>query len=542
MKEKTLYSIVESVAKQRPNATALHYMGVDICYSKLILGINAIAGWFTSKGIGKGDAVTLCMPNIPQAVICFYAVNKIGAVAHMVHPLAPETQLREYMKKVGSKTLCLPDIFANKYANLLSENVTVLLSSPAYYLGALKRTLFALKNARNINFTKKFNTVTRFCDAVKSKSTEKIENDSRKTAVYLHSGGTGGDPKTIKLSSYAINSLCANSLDILGIKKGEFKGGSMLAVLPMFHGFGLAMGVHAMLCNGGTIALMPKFHTADTIKLIERNEVNYLIGVPVLYEALLANKDFSGEKLKNLRQAFVGGDFVPNKLLRDFNAKMIENGSSARLFEGYGLTETVTVCAVNTFDSARDGSVGKAIGKVKIEAFSLDGKMLERGESGELCISGDQLMQGYLGDEEGTKKTFFTYDGEKWVRSGDIGIVDGDGFVFFKSRIKRIAKVNGITVFPSEIENLCMNEIESIKEAHAVAGGDGRTGDAIVMFVSTKSEISDEDKDALSQRISDLIENRLSVYARPRQIFFLTDLPKTQVGKVDGNKLKDIYL
>jgi long-chain acyl-CoA synthetase len=221
---------------------------------------------------------------------------------------------------------------------------------------------------------------------------------------------------------------------------------------------------------------------------------------------------------------------------------MIKNGSSAKLFEGYGLTETVTVCAVNTFDNFREGSVGKTVGKLKIEAFTDHKKMLNRGQSGELCISGDQLMQGYLGDESSTNKTFFSYNGEKWVRSGDIGYVDDDGFVFFKSRIKRIAKVSGITVFPSEIENLCMNELEEIKEAHAVADSDNRTGDAIVMFVSTKSILSDEEKDALSQRITNLVESRLSVYARPRRIFFLPELPKTQVGKVDSNKLKDIYL
>lgn len=534
---KTLYGAVDGSAAAFADNTALYYMGVRISYAQLKKDIDACAGWFSSKGIKAGDAVTLCMPNIPQCVVLFYALSKIGAVAHMVHPLAPEAQLKNYMQSVGSKMLALPDIMTDNYPSLVGGDAEVLLCSPAYYLGFIRRTLFGIKTMPALSKIKRNKNVYSYADAVKCAPPSGPDfSDPDAAAVYLHSGGTGGQPKTIVLSSGAINALTDNSLEILGIKR--FTGGSMLAVLPMFHGFGLAMGVHAMLCYGGCNTLMPKFHTADTIKLIEQNKINYLIGVPVLYEALLKKPEFSGDKLKNLRQAFVGGDYVPKRLLSDFNARMEKYGSGARLYEGYGLTETVTVCAVNTTNASRAGSVGRPIGGVSIAAFDDGLNPLPAGETGELCICGDELMKGYLHDEADEKRVFFSFGGKKWVRSGDVGSVDSDGFVFFKSRIKRIAKVNGVTVFPSEIERLCMDEISRIKEACAAAVSDERTGDSITLFATLRGADGNE---GLTDEIKELVKDRLSVYAVPKRVIYVDEFPKTLVGKVDVNALKEKY-
>lgn len=541
-RDKTLYGAVKDSAKSFPENIALLYMGAKIDYKTLLGDIDALAGYFSGKGIKAGDAVTLCMPNIPQCVVCFYALSKIGAVAHLVHPLAPEQQLRTYIESVGSKMLVVPDIMAKSHERIIADGFPTLLCSPAYYLGFVRKTLFSLKSMSALSGLKKYDNVDFYSVAVKCAPPNAPDfSEPEVTAVYLHSGGTSGTPKTIALSSRAVNALTDNSFDILGIK--SFSGGCMLAVLPMFHGFGLAMGIHAMLCYGGTDTLMPKFHTLDTLKLIEQNKINYLIGVPVLYEALLRRKEFSGAMLKNLRQAFVGGDYVPKRLLEDFNKRMEENGSDCRLYEGYGLTETVTVCSVNTTYACREGSVGRAVGGIDIRAFSENLEPLKPGEEGELCIAGDELMNEYLNDPEGTEAVFFEYGGRKYVKSGDVGYVDEDGYVFFRSRIKRIAKVSGVTVFPSEIEKLAMDELDEVKEACAIADKDERSGDGIALFIVPENgRLSDEEKDALRVSVSDFIENRLSVYARPKKVFFVTELPKTLIGKVDFNKLKDIYL
>ncbi len=536
MENLTLFGVINKSAEKYPSRTALYYKGVNISYRKLASDISAMAAWLEDRGIIKGDVVTICMPNIPQTVVCLYAVNKIGAIAHMVHPLAPTSQLDGYMKKVNSKMLILLDITASKHNAIIEGGVTTLLCSPAFYLGKIKNAAFNIKNSLSLKQISKVKTVFKYREAIKSKPTKTVNLDCECAAVYLHSGGTSGEPKTICLSSKAINSLCQNSLDILC--EPNFSGGSMLAVLPTFHGFGLAMGVHGLLCFGGCDTLMPKFSTAETIKLISKNKINYLIGVPTLYEALLRRKEFSGKKLRLLKCAFVGGDFVPTKLIERFNERMEKAGSSARLYEGYGLTETVTVCAVNTAKANKVGSIGKPLKTVEMAVFDGDIK-LKSGEKGELCISANQLMSGYLGENN---DPFFNSEGKKWVRSGDMGYIDGDGFVFFKSRIKRIAKVNGITVFPSEIENLCMNSIDEIREAHAIALYDEGRGSMLTLFVSTAQELDGDEKLKLTDEINELVESTLSVYAKPSQVFFVRELPKTLIGKIDENKLKQIYL
>ncbi len=536
LKEMTLYGAVKSTAKTYPKNTALYYMGVNISYARLVEDIDAIAGWFASRGIKEGDVVTLCMPNIPQCVVCFYALSKLGAVAHMVHPLAPETQLSEYMDEVGSKMLVLPDIMAKKYPTHLAGEREVLLCSPAHYLGFVKRAIYGVSVRKETSGLNEYASVSRYESAIKHKSDVTEFKDAEATAVYLHSGGTSGKPKTIELSSRSINALTATSHDILGVKKEQLDGISMLAVLPMFHGFGLAMGVHAALVVGGYDVLMPKFKTKETIKLIAKNKIKCMIGVPTLYRALLNRPEFDGEMLKNLLVAFVGGDYVPTQLLADFNERMAKNGSKALLLEGYGLTETVTVCSVNKLNEHKKGSIGKPILGVTITAFS-DGKPLPPMEIGELCIAGDTLMNAYLNDTEGTKAVFFDYEGTTYVNSGDMGYVDEEGYVFFKSRVKRMAKVSGIPIFPSEIERLCMDTVDEVREACAAAVPDEKLGNAIVLFVTLNAQAED-----IESKLCDLIEDKLSVYARPRKVVIVDAFPQTLVGKIDVNKLVETHI
>ncbi len=533
MKNLTLYGALKKSAKENANSSALYYMGKTIKYKSLIREVDGVATYLQSRGVKSGEVVTLCMPNIPQSVICFYAVNKIGAIAHMVHPLAPQDQLLDYMQEVSSKLLIIPDIMLKNYPKIEGK-VDIILCSPAYYLGAIKNALFSIKE-KTVGLVNEKNRIFSYAKAVKSVGDCVETTDPETDAVYLHSGGTSGAPKTIRLSSRAINALCEKGESMLCDNP---KGKYMLAVLPMFHGFGLAMGVHALLCLGGCDTLMPKFKTAEAISLIEKGKINYIIGVPTLYEALLNKEKFSGKKLTNLRRAFVGGDFVSSRLVVEFNNRMQKYGSECRLFEGYGLTETVTVCSVNTTRANKEGSIGKPVEGVEIVAFDGEKKLSPNCE-GELCVSGDTLMSGYL---NGNNEVFFESEGKTFVRSGDIGLIDEDGFIFFRSRIKRIAKVSGIMVFPSEIENLCMNEIEEIAEACAVATPSARTGEEITLFVSLKGLAEPTDRESLSQKITTLVENRLSVFAKPSRVFFVTELPKTLVGKVDSNKLKEIYL
>ena len=534
-KSKTLYQSVLETALRQPKKTAIFYMGVKISYKKLIEDVDSLAGWFLRKGVFEGDVVTICMPNIPQTVVCLYALNKIGAIAHMVHPLAPQAQLQSYMRSVKSRMLIIPDTMVFNREGMIGH-YDILVCSPAYYLGWIRNKIFSVSN-NTTNIEDDELRIYRYSKALQYSASVCVDHaNANSTAVYLHSGGTGGMPKTICLSSKAINALCSYGEEILG---EDPQGKYMMSVLPMFHGFGLAMGVHAMLALGGTSTLMPRFDAEKVIKHIENDKINYLIGVPTLYEKLLENGDFSGKKLKNVHCAFVGGDFVSDRLKNEFNERMQEAGSHVRLFEGYGLTETVTVCSVNTVNDYRDGSVGKPVGENKIYAFDGENK-LDFNSIGELCIAGEQLMSGYLYDR--SSDAFFNYEGEMFVRTGDMGYVDEDGFVYFVSRKKRIAKVKGITVFPTEIEKLCTIERPVVKEACVVSIPDKKLGDALYLFATLKEKLNDKERADLKNDLADFIESRLSCYARPHKVFFLPTFPQTAVGKIDVNKLRDIYL
>ncbi len=531
-KRQTLYSAAAAAAAQYPDGRALYYKGKYFTYAALMREIDALAAGFVKAGVRRGDAVTVCMPNVPESVYALYAINKIGAVAHMVHPLAPAAQLKKFTEKVGSRMLFVLSTALGEYASLAPDlPLGIVAVPPARSLGALKCAAYEFLHRKE---TVKRAPGVRYYDDIRVPRgrAEAAPYEEGRTAVYLHSGGTGGEPKVIELSDLAVNALAARVPHILSFMD-RLEGTAMLAVLPMFHGFGLAMGVHAPLVYGAVSVLMPKFSTAETIGLLAKGRLNYLIGVPALYEALLKKPDFSGEKLKSIRIAFIGGDCVRPDLLQRFDRRMQEGGSGARLFEGYGLTETVTVCNVNLFSACRAGSVGKVLPGLGCRILGDDGQVLPVGETGEICIGGDTLMTGYLNDPAATAEAFTEIEGQTYVRTGDAGYLDADGFLYFKQRIKRIIKIAGVSVYPSEIE-AAAGALGGIREACAIEGTEnGRT--VIELYL-----VSDRPESGrLSpQAVQDGIAAALGKYAVPHKVEYLDELPKTLINKVDVRALK----
>lgn len=529
----SLYGVIKDTAQSHPDNDALYYKNKAFSYDFLLKEIDAVSEGLYHFGIHKGAVVTMAMPNVPEAVILFYAVNKIGGICHMVHPLTPEKQMRAFMLETNSKTLIVLDTFFERYKQLIDGHNQCVLVNPTGYLPWYMRLAYRLMNHKRLKDIPYGHDVLRY-DKLREESSVMGEEeiDPKATAVYLHSGGTTGKPKTIELSAYAINALAAKGSYILD--EEDFTGKHMHAVLPMFHGFGLCMGIHSMLSHGGTDALMPKFSAKETAKLIKKNRVNYIIGVPSLFEALLKEPSFEGPHLSNLHQAFVGGDFVTRDLKDRFDAVMEKHDSQARLFEGYGLTEVVTVCSVNTtFDHNRD-SVGKPLPGIDMVAVDTKTRdVLEPMQSGELAVSGDTMMNGYLNQEEATKKTMLTIDDEPYLLTGDYGFIDADGYVHFRQRLKRIVKVSGMPVLPAEIEDI-VTDFKEIKEAAALGIPDEKRGFAIALFV-----VWDDEQNTLSdEQIKRAVKDSLSVYAVPKKIIPLLELPKTAIGKIDIETLK----
>lgn len=529
----SMYAIVKETASQYPFSHALLFQNQYVDYQTLISKIESFASGLASLGIQKNDTVTMAMPNIFEAIYAFYAVNSLGAIAHLVHPLTPVNQMQRFMEKTGSKTIIIVDTFFDHYAKLLEDaSITMILANPTDSLGFVKKIGYRVINRKKLKHIAWNERVLRFRQLYLEGITVAIEKEATETSIYLHSGGTSGEPKTIALSDFAVNSLASKTSYILG--EDHFKDRHMLAVLPLFHGFGLCMGTHAMLSFGGVDTLMPKFDAEEAIALIKKNQINYVIGVPSLFESLIGKPEIRGAHLKNLHQAFVGGDYVAMDLKHRFDKLMKEYGSKARLLEGYGLTEVVTVCAVNTLKDHLQTSVGKPLPGLEVAIVSVeDRKVLGPNEPGEIIVHGNTMMNGYL--EGNDKGVFFQIGTKTWVLTGDFGFIDEEGYVHFKQRLKRIIKVSGMPVLPAEIENLIMSFPE-VAEVAAIGVPDEEKGSMIRLFVVTSSL----KKADLSEKIRKTIKSELSIYALPKEIVYLDALPKTIIGKTDTRKLESM--
>lgn len=531
--EQSLYGALIDTATRFPNEHALLFMGKYIDYGTLKDRVDKLSQGFAEMGIRQGDVVTLAMPNVFEAIFSLYALNRLGVVLHLVHPLTPTVQMKKFMDKTHSKHLVVLDTFFLHFKALLEDQtIRMILATPVSEFGLIKKVGYKLINRKKLKQIKPSDQVIYLADLMIAGNLEPAEVDSKETAFLLHSGGTSGEPKTIELSNRAINYLADQVPYIMGIE--DLRNHHMLAVLPMFHGFGLCMGLHGMLMHGGVDALMPKFSADETIKLIKNNQCHFIIGVPSLFESLLRHPHFRCMEISHLKQAYVGGDYVAEDLKQRFDAVMQYYYSDARLLEGYGLTEAVTVCAVNTLEAHNPKSVGKSLPGIEVRI--IDQELLtyvEPNVSGEIVVSGPTMMNGYLDDEEATQHTIIDIDGQKWIRTGDYGYIDNDNYVHFQQRLKRIVKVSGMPVLPAEIENFLMG-YEAIQEVAAIGIPDAYKGHLIKLFVVWNKQV-----DPMSfTEIKALIKNNISRYAEPAEIVVMDELPKTFIGKIDVLELE----
>ncbi len=530
---KSFYEIIKASSLSHPSYNAILYDNKFITYQTLIQNIDEYAAFFYQQGIKPGDIVTIILPNIPQAIYAFYALNKLGAICHEVHPKTSAAKLESYLAKTNSSYVLTINVFSRQYLDVIVKRKIKMITFNPFSNNRIFKHIFCeiIANHKKV---------------IKYKKCRKMEEitpyhfDAKQTSVLLNSGGTSGNDKIIELSTYAINSLASNGTEILGMTEG--KGVFMLAVLPMFHGFGLCMGIHSPLMYGACVSLMMKFHSEDTIKLIKKKCLTIIIGVPALYKALLRNPHFYTKELENITTAYVGCDFVASSLVDEFNQTMIKYNSKARLYEGYGLTETVTVCTVNTDHDNRARSVGKAVRNTKVRIVDPHTQQfLSFNEDGEIVVSGDTLMNGYYQNKELTDNTFFTdNEGVKWVLTKDFGHLDSDGYLYFKQRLKRVIKVSGVIVCPSEIEH-AINKIPYIYESFATSITHETRDNMVILFV-VKDKYKTIDEKQLNKLINETIEKEISVYAKPYKIIYLDSFPKTEIGKIDGKKIENMYL
>ena len=541
MTDYTMYQAFKNAANNTPRDLAVYYEGRKISFKSLLKQIDRMADIFYHRlGIRQGDVVVVAQPNIPLTLIIFYALNKIGATANLIHPFTPFNQVVAIFEKTNTK---LAFIFEQRAAKEVERYREV---ADKIYITRIEDHLPFFKKLfyhffMNFRIRKKLGKqparfkFSGFNYVYKLKPTGKpvveAKPDKNRCSVLLHSGSTTGKPKTICLSDYGFNFISEHSDSFMALDKKELRGHSMLSVLPSFHGFGLCMTMHAPLANSFASILIPKFKAEKVAKVMNDVKVTCMCGVPTIYEKLLLEPKFVNNRhLKDLHCCFCGGDSMPASLAERFDSLMASKGSKCRLFQGYGLTEAIAVNCVNTFVNNRPGSLGKAMPEADFKIVDEKGQEVKRGEIGEIIFKSGALMLGYYQDEEATKQCLV--DG--YLHTGDLGYMDEDGFIFFKQRQKRVVKVSGVGVFPSEVEQL----IESMPEVSACAAihiPDPKLQNALKVFVVAKYF----DEQDMKDRILEKCRKYLIRWSVPTEIEFREELPHTLLGKVDFKVLQE---
>ena len=479
--------------------------------------------YLKNKGIKEDDVVTIVLPNVPVTIYLLYALNAIGAKQNIIHPLTPFDGIIKAMEDTSSKNLIiLETIYQERMIEFDEANYNIFFVNPMYDKNIFMRHAFYLK-FKGIKENDHMFKIDHFHK--EKEYVGEINHDDLKDSIYLHSGGTTGNPKIIALSDASFNNL---SSKIDGIVPSSLEGKSMLAVLPHFHGFGLGMGIHSPLFEGATTAIMMKFDGDKIIKWINQGKINFIIGIPLLYTKLFENKKFMKCKMENLEYLFIGGDNCSRDLITKTNAFFKKKGIDCALLEGYGLTETVTVCNVNTKENQKVGSVGKPLQGIKVQIRDENLNLLKPNEVGEVFVSGNTLMNGYYHNPKATQETKMVIDEEEWIRTGDLGYLDEEGFLFIKGRKKRLIKIAGINVYPSEVENLVSN-MDGVRHAALIYFKDENK---LKLFV-TIEEDKIKDKELLKKEIETQVKNNFTKYAWPKEIEIVKHFPRTKMGKID---------
>lgn len=535
----SLYKLLENTAKKHLDYISYNYYGNKKSYGEFLNQIDECARAFKVLGVKKGDKVSICMPNTPEAIISFYALNKIGAVANMIHPLSSENEIKYFINVSNSSYIVTINVSLNKVINVSSDTnlKRIILVSPADSMPSIMKMGYKLTIGRKLKL-KKSELIIKWKDFIK-KGKEYNRNVTGNgyvgsdLAAILYSGGTTGYPKGIELTNLNFNALAMQSVEIVANLKPKDK---VLAIMPVFHGFGLGICIHTVQYFGGCSILLPQFNAKTFAKLIKKYKPNIIAGVPTLYEALLKSEGLENFDLSFLRLVISGGDSLSVELKKKVDKFLKDHGADIQVREGYGLTECVTGSCLTPLNYYRVGSIGIPYPDTYYKIVKKDSiQELPYGEEGEICISGPSVMRGYLGDPVDTKITLRKhYDGLTWLHTGDLGYMDKDGFVYFKQRLKRLIVSSGYCIYPQYIENTIDSHPDVLLSC-VIGIPHPYKQEVAKAFIVLKPGVKQSEE--VLNSIKSLVEEKIAKYSWPYEYEFRNELPKTLVGKVAFNEL-----
>lgn len=519
-----------------PDVSAYEYFGAKKSFSKFESEVRHTAAALCALGIKKGDRMMLSLPNVPQAVVIFYALNLIGAVACMTHPLSSAEEMDYYIESSEPRAFVTLYQFYEKFRPVLERRriEATVLTGPGDMLPPPLGTVMGLRDKKPRGAGRLVCCWNDF-QRLGTSEYEGQGGDDNDVAAVLYSGGTTGKTKGILLSN-----LNFNALALLTARAGDciVPHTKMLAVMPVFHGFGLGINVHTALFSGVTCLLVPRFTVKSYANLLKRRRPNYIAGVPTLFEALLRLDKTENIDLSMLRGVFSGGDMLPPDLRRRVDEFLLSRGSPVGVREGYGLTECVTASCLTPKEGHREGSIGLPYDDILFKIVETGTQNeLPNGETGEICLTGPTVMLGYDKNDEETELALQTHaDGREWLHTGDLGSMDDEGYVYFRGRQKRMIITSGYNVYPYEIERV-LGAHEYVKLCAVIGVPDDYRMQRIKALVVLREgapphEEAVRELEAYCKRI-------LAPFNRPREFEIRDELPTTLVGKVSYAKLEE---
>jgi long-chain acyl-CoA synthetase len=528
-----IFAFLDDAAARLPSSPCTNFLGKVLSYGEIHTLVNHAATGLQRLGVGKGVKVGLLLPNTPTYLVAYYAVLKIGGTVVNFNPLYSIEELEHQVKDSGTTlmvTLNLKVLFA-KVEALLSRGLlerAVVASFPSL-LPPVKSAMFRIARSQDLA------SVAASPVAAKVVSQKDLmTNDGRYTpaeidpardlAILQYTGGTTGTPKGAMLTHANLSANVEQVASWAGAL--DFGKERVMAILPFFHVFGMTVVMNFGVSRASEIILVPKFELNDTLKLINSVKPTLMPGVPTLFNAILNHRKIKNYDLSSLKFCLSGGAALPVEVKRGFEAM-----TGCKLVEGYGLSETSPVATANPPDGPfKDASIGMPLPATRISIRSLDDPTKELGlnEDGEICIAGPQVMPGYWQRPEETRQVFV---GE-FFRSGDIGHMDEDGFVYIVDRLKDMINCSGFKVYPRRIEE-ALYEHEAVEEVIVIGIPNKHRGEAPKAFVKLR-----EGKSATPQQLMEHLRPKLSKIEMPEEIELRASLPKTMIGKLSKKELK----
>jgi long-chain acyl-CoA synthetase len=510
----------------------MHYQGRDFTYAETNETSSRLATGLVSLGVKRGDRVAIFLPNTPQFVFAFFGILKAGGVVVNNNPLYKERELEHQLMDSGAEIVVASmdvvkgnDLYASLAACRSRTRLRhVICTSVADYLPGVKKRLAGLAGVKRV---RRPDTID-FVGIVKANPPATTFSDvdpKGDVAVLQYTGGTTGVSKGAMLTHYNLYSNAVVLARYLPLTQKDVS----LAVLPLFHIFGLTTAMAAPFYSGSQIVLLPSFHVLDVAKAIERRKVTCFCGVPSMYIAIVNHPRAKEFGLGSVRACISGGSALPGEVRKWFNSL-----TGGNLVEGYGLSETspVTHCNPLTEGSARAGSIG--IPLQDTDAMVVDPEnpsaVLPAGDTGELAVKGPQVMKGYWRNEAETALVLRA----GWLLTGDIARMDGDGFFYVVDRKKDMVNVGGMKVYPRDVEEVLF-EHPAVREAAIVGVPDSFSGEAVKAFVVLR----DGSPPTTEKDIMEFCAARLVKYKVPKSVVFVPELPKSLVGKVLRRKLRE---